>query len=187
MNPPNDRLDSSDCWRPPAIQPPQLPDNPGARAADFAYMASATPGPEPSDCASKTVEACYNAYRQAGRRPHSTDPFDHHHPGAPGEEPEPSESAAFARLKLVFDWLLHQVMSRMIALDDAMIGKGNYATAERHYNEFVNQLLDRDPEVYGNLLKRIHKLEPKIRNGRIEGVTLVVEWNPHSSSSFVHR
>lgn len=186
MNDLTERLDSNDCWRPPAAQPPHLPDNPAARAVDFAYMASATPGDEPPDCAGKSVNACYNAYRQAGRRPRVTDQFDHHHPGAPGEEPARSESAAFARLKLVFDWLLHQVVSRMKALDDAMHGKGDYATAERNYNEFVNRLLERDPEVYGNLVKRIHKLEPTIRDGRIEGVTLVVEWNPHSSSSWVH-
>jgi hypothetical protein len=178
--------DANDCWRPPSTQPPQLTDNPAARGADFAHMASATPGDEPSGCGGKSVNECYDAYRKQNRRPRPTDDFRHQHPGDPGQEPAPPERAAFARLRLVFEWLLHQVASRMTALNQAMEGDGDYAEAERNYNSFVDQLLARDPEVYGNLMKRIHKLEPTIRNGRIEGVTLVVEWNPHSSSSLIH-
>jgi hypothetical protein len=178
-------------WRPPVSRPNRWEKDEGPDigagvpdASRFQRMRTAVP--RKIDEAFSSVEEGVESYRRGGYRPLPDDDFRHTHRHGDGAEVEPGERGAYARFQVVFEWLLDQIVSRLVALDEAVGGRGDYEAARANYTGFLEALERRDREVYGNLIKTVLKIEPTIRRGRMEGVTVEVEWNPHSSSSMIH-
>jgi hypothetical protein len=189
---------NSNIWMPPpaSTSPPSFTGTgPIPRASDFAHMANTKPGNPPEPGSSASVKDWYWAYRGQGLRPEpKKDDFQHHHPA------QPEDNAAYARFQLVFEWLLNKLVGCLSRLDNAAFAwrtadqagqntgqaKNDYQAAYDDFNKFVADLEGGNPDVYGNLVKSVLRLEPRVWNDRILGVTFEVEWNPHSSSSMIH-
>jgi hypothetical protein len=122
--------------------------------------------------------------------------------GAPLEVPtsdsdfghdDPADSGpGFSRMKVLFEWVLHKVTRALLDLDTARAaGNGTaYATARDTYLKLLSDLNGlpggTGTGALGYSVAKWVYVNPTIRAGKIEGATIVLQWNPHSSSSIIH-
>jgi hypothetical protein len=107
------------------------------------------------------------------------------------------QSAGMQRLAQVFDWALCRTTELLYDLNEAVTDRSAYDQARSNYINFLKDLDDRHPEAsdrpwnvkdktfrscYGRAVKWAC-LDPVILNGEIVGARVVIQWNPHSSSS----
>lgn len=86
----------------------------------------------------------------------------------------------------VFGWILSKTADLVCRLDEAVEqrNEGDYVAVRDEYRLFVKNLDYREAPAQG--IKWVY-IMPTIRDGTIQGVTVVVEWNPSSSSSTIKK
>jgi hypothetical protein len=170
----------------PAAWPENLgPDVPAdAPKPDLTLPWAAEPAPN--------THADYNGYTdKAGATPRQfpipASDFSHDHD--PGDDENPPNG--WGRLKSHFEYLIHEIMREITAMDDAVrLGNpGTYNPARARYLQLLRELNKAPlgappPAAYPT---EWFYVMPTIRAGRIIGATLILQWNPHSSSSIVHK
>jgi hypothetical protein len=109
------------------------------------------------------------------------------------------QSVGMQRLAQVFDWAMCRTTELLCDLNTAVKhqNQANYETARTTYLNFLRDLDERNPlrfntpwnvknkavrSCYGRALKWAC-IDPVILHGKIVGTRLVIQWNPHSSSS----
>jgi hypothetical protein len=122
--------------------------------------------------------------------PTSDSDYEHDDPN-----PKPGNSkgsaAGYSRMKALFEWVIHKATRLLLDLDAAKTAgnAGNYATARTNYLNLLAGLngTGGNPGALGYSVIKWVYVNPTIRAGRIEGATLILQWNPHSSSSMIHK
>jgi hypothetical protein len=114
------------------------------------------------------------------------------------------QSVGMQRLAQVFDWALCRTTELLYDLNTALTEQNEtrYGRARTNYLKFLHDLDERDPlrlnqvwkpehtkdktarSCYGKALKWAC-IDPVILGGKIVGTRVVIQWNPHSSSSGV--
>jgi hypothetical protein len=106
------------------------------------------------------------------------------------------ESLGLQRLGLVFERALYKAHDALRGINQALAGAGNrqqYIKATTDYIELIKDLEDHEPETkhgkvkpgeagYGSCVKWVY-IDPVIVGGVINGASVVLLWNPHSTSS----
>jgi hypothetical protein len=190
-------------WIPPEKLPLQLTQNrrkplPETNLPSCSVLEKMEPEGNPRE------EHLKDKHDELTKKPHPESDFEH-------SEPPPKDEAAlldrplkdveaYRRLKLAFDLIVCKTRTLLGNINRAIMTGQSYESARSDYVAFLNNLDDHEPRGaalnprkgfgYGKNLKWTF-IDPIIESrsiagkefNLITGVTIVAEWNPHSSSS----
>jgi len=138
------------------------------------------------------------------KTPHPFSDFSHKHPETASASERDLDRERFQRLELAYDWVMCRTYKLLSNLNSAATEvdkdkqKRDYEVARTNYLDFIRNLDNHEPQEkkgevnpakclgYGKVVRWVY-IDPIIQEiqGKnvITGVTIVLEWNPHSSSS----